>query len=442
MFSTIVDYFTLFVSTYFALTTIKKIGLSSRYIIYYFFFIIMVIPLYLDYIVGKPVYTAWLLGSKNYGFILSYDDGLSRFMYDIFILLFQSIILFFKVDKEQEYFFASQKKMSVINLTDKTKKGIFGLFVFLSIIPVLLTIILPISNKILYSWGWRELGLYDAENSPYYYHLEKLSYIGCASALLLLLTPVKDFNISGGKRRLILKKIKPLWIFLTYLNICIESKRSILIFCMAIIVTFLIDYIPREKMFFVLLFSFLALFIVVILGVFVKITFRSYSEIDALYTALRIDYFRDDTMKMLIYSLFHPNEIQVLEYPFQSYLMQIGYIFPLDLLGTPRIGYNRFFTCALLNQPLSSGASYTTTSMYDELVANFGLFGFIIAPIFSVWVAKIADKYSSIVKTMIIAGYVLLVMYSLNYIMWFLQIVVLILFISKFKLKFGDRYLF
>lgn len=436
------DIVTLIISTLLAIRTIKKVGTSSRYIIYFFFFIVMIIPLYLDYLVGKPIYTSWLTGSKNYGFIISFDDAVTRIIYDVYILLFQFIILNFRRNKLKEMEVSSNRNKSVHSLSPKTSKGIFSIMIFLAVLPVVLVLIVPINNNILLHWGWRDMLLYGAQESPYYFTIEKLSYLGEISALLLLFSNEDEFRFVTKKGPVLYKISKILWILLAYFNVCIESKRSIIIFILAIVVSFLVDTIPRKKMFFVFAVAAVAMLLIVALSVYIKINYRTYTASDAIYTTLRIDYFRDDTTKMLIYSIFHPEDIKVLDFPGQSYLSQIGYIFPLDIFGTPRLGYNTYFTCALLKQPLSSGLNYTTTSMYDELIANFSFLGFIIAPVFSVWYARIADKQSTILKTIMIAGYVLLVMYPLNYIMWFLEAMLILLFFTKYKIKWGNHYLF
>lgn len=437
--STFFDIFTLIISTILFIKTIKKIGLSTRYIFYYFFFIICVVPLYLDYIVGLPVYTSWLLGSKNYGFILSYNDTLTRIIYDIFLIFYQYILLYYKRDKEKELNLRKNKSFSALDFSKKSKKLVFIGLVFLAILPTVLVIILPLSNSILYTLEWREQNLFGASSSPYYIHVEKLSYLGVISSLLLLFINPKYYSKKNSR---FLFFLKPLWIIFAFFNMCIESKRSILIFSLAIVVTYLINTIPRKKMFRVLIVSGFFVAFILLLSIYVKTTYRSYSVFDALYTTLRIDYFRDDTIKMSIYSLFN-DEIKILNFPFQSYIMQIGYIFPLDIFDVPRLGYNTFFTCALLNKPISAGYSYTTTSFIDELVANFGIIGLIISPFFSLSLSRLADKQDIILKVFIVACYVLLVMYPLCYITWFIETTVVLLIVSKFQVnkeKYGGSY--
>lgn len=441
MFTNIFDIATLLISSYFCLESFKRTGYGTRYIMFLIFFIVMVLPLYLDYLIGKPVYSSWALGIKNYGFILSYDDGLTRLLYDIYILLFQWMILYYKVDFERDKYILEDRILKNDHIIGKSRKIIIYLLIIFSILPILLTIILPINDSILITWGWRELNLFGATTSEYYYSIEKLSYIGLISSLLLFMMRPKDFAGTLSRNKYIFYISKPFFLVFAICNVCIESKRSVIIFGAAILISFLFDIVSKRKIKYVFLLGLVAVSFIVVMSIYVKTTHRNYSTsaFDALYTTLRIDYFRDDTTKMLIYSIFNGNDIKVLDFPFQSYIMQLGYIFPLELLDIPRLGYNTYFTTALVNVPLSAGLSYTTTSMFDEMIANFGLIGFITAPIFTIWIAKLADNYNVIVKTFIVAGYVLLVMYSMNYIMWFLETVALIVILSKFTFKYGKK---
>ena len=89
---------------------------------------------------------------------------------------------------------------------------------------------------------------------------------------------------------------------------------------------------------------------VIILSVMVKTQSRGYSGIMTIYSTLRIDIFRDDTIKMAIYGMINPNEIKILDFPFQSYLMQIRYFFFMDAIAGKGIipiqgmGFNKYLS--------------------------------------------------------------------------------------------------
>ena len=434
--TTIIDVFTILVSIYLAVKTVKKVGTSSRYVIYYFTFLILVVPLILDYIIGKPDYLSWYGGRKHYGFIVSYDDPLTRIFYDAFLLLFQFIILYCNHSNHEHLTVTDSIRLSNIN-----NGWLFGIMAGFALLPVALVVLLPLNKMIMFIWGWRDSGLFNATSSKYYFTIEKLTYIGVACALLLVLTPANTFSFSTKYNERIFRWSKVLWVAIAYMDICIESKRSIIIFVLAVVITFLIDVIPRRKIGWILLCGMLFSAVIIGLSIFVKTTSRGYSDWISVYSTLRIDFFRDDTIKMLLYSILHPGEIKVLNYPFESYIKQIPFLLPLNFTHIPRVGYNSYFTCAVLHVPFDPSINYITCSMFDEMLANFNLLAYLVAPIFTIWYSNKADQQTTVMRTMMVAGYVLMSMYSLHYIVWFVQIVFTILFFQKFRLKFGNKYL-
>ena len=81
---------------------------------------------------------------------------------------------------------------------------------------------------------------------------------------------------------------------------------------------------------------------------------------------------------------------------------------------------------------LSMGYSFMTTSMFDEAIANFGLIGFLTAPILCAIVSRNADKYSGFEKTLMVGCIVLGMMYSPNYILFYIEVTVIINLILKY----------
>jgi hypothetical protein len=134
---------------------------------------------------------------------------------------------------------------------------------------------------------------------------------------------------------------------------------------------------------------------------------------------------------MAIYSLLNPETIKILEYPGQSIITQIGSIFPLPFLGVQSIGYNSFLTAALSGVSLDISINWMTTSLFDEMLSNFGFFGFWISPVILGVFARIADKQNKELVPLTIAVVLLLLMYSPNYIMWFIQFWFTILLINR-----------
>lgn len=87
---------------------------------------------------------------------------------------------------------------------------------------------------------------------------------------------------------------------------------------------------------------------------------------------------RDDRVKFVIYKAL--NFEGIVQYPCQSYLTQLTALFPLDLFF-PVEGFNKYFTAALLGVERGSVGGWVTTSIFDEALANMGIFSLIIIPL-------------------------------------------------------------
>lgn len=415
----IFDAATIILSSIMFIYAINRLNRNANYFIYFIFFVIMVLPLYLDYTIGKPDYHSWPLGCKNYGFIVSYDDELTRIIYDLLILIVQSSLLLFKTN--------FVNKISLLDsLSPRSLRAFRRLLGVIALLPIILTFLLPLNNEMLFSWGWRDASLFTFDQGMYF-KVEKLSYLGLAASLLLL-------YLNRYKQ---MKLINLLWLACLYMNACLEAKRSILIFAASILLALVVGKASKKDLFKILIFVGIIGALIVLLSVYIKTQYRGYgsSGFTAIYGNLRVDYFRDDTTKMLIYSLLHPGDIKVLSYPLQSYISQIGYIFPLDFLSVDRLGYNTYFTCALIREPLSSGLSYTTTSMIDEMIANFGILALFIIPAVVLAFANLADRLPLELKALVCSCFVLLMMYSLNYIMWYLEVSLALIVIYRHSKK-------
>jgi hypothetical protein len=433
------DIVTMIISAYWALVNVKKLKTSTRYIIYYTFFVICIFPLFMDYIIGKPMYE--LLPNRYHGFVISYDDSTTRVLYDIFLMISQYIML--KCFWRQRYKFVLNFRPKQYGKEYVHNNDIYDfreLNRVMQRICVCVALIAPIIaiiggyTIILFVFGWRDEHLFDyVTASSLYSFMEKFSYLGATMSLLLMFS---DYREKRTYRGLVYRIIS---IPLLIMNICIESKRSIIFFCFIMLVVILIYGKSKEiKIGRIIGIASILATIVIVLSVIVKTQSRGYSGIMTIYSTLRIDIFRDDTIKMAIYGMLNPNEIKILDFPFQSYLMQIRYFFFMDIIAgkgfipLQGLGFNKYLSAALVGADLSMGYSFMTTSMFDEAIANFGVIGFLLAPIMCSIVTRNADKYSGFEKTLMVGCLVLGMMYSPNYILFYIEVTVVINLILKY----------
>jgi|GEM_PF-2767460 len=431
------DILTMIISAYWALVNIKKLKISTRYIIYFTFFVICIVPLFMDYIIGKPMYE--LLPNRYHGFVISYDDSTTRILYDIFLVVSQYIIL--------KCFWHQRYRLVLNSRTKQNSKGVNNngydfrelnrtmqrICVFVALIAPVIAIVGGYTI-VLFVFGWRDEHLFDyVTASGLYSFMEKFSYLGATTSLLLMFS---DYREKRTYRGLFYRIVS---VPLLVMNICIESKRSIVFFCFIMVVIILLYGKSKDiKIGRIIGIAAILATIVIVLSVMVKTRSRGYSGIMTIYSTLRIDIFRDDTIKMAIYGMLNPKEIKILDYPFQSYLMQIRYFFFMDIIAgkgfipLQGMGFNKYLSSALIGADLSMGYGFMTTSMFDEAIANFGVLGFLTAPILCAIVSRNADKYSGFEKTLIVGCVVLGMMYSPNYILFYIEVTVVINLILKY----------
>lgn len=131
-----------------------------------------------------------------------------------------------------------------------------------------------------------------------------------------------------------------------------------------------------------------------------------------LYENFRIDYGRDDVIKMAIYAELHPDTIQVLEYRGQSILFHLATYIPRAWWPGKPLPYAQYVTSALFLQPPRLWGWGMTTSWLEEAIANFSWLGFLIGPLTIALICRVGDRKHNIlvfVLTSLVASLLLAV---------------------------------
>ena len=433
------DLITVIISVALLVSNYKRITQSSRYLIYFLFILYYVAPLILDVLVMRPEYTK----SLYRGFRLTRDDELTRCIYDVFVIYAQFIILNFRKWKTTSEYFDSLKVNALEdNLEFKGDNINFILFIG-AILPVALAVVLPVNKAALYTFQWREYNILDY--TKHFGFIEQFTYIGIICTIVLL---VRAFD----NRQIVWSAF---YAAILFMDLCIQGKRSILFFALLVYILVMLPGLRdksldsrkrRQKMFGLVIISAIAIAIMVGMTLIVKVASRGYdaSDTSELYTALRIDFFRDDRVRMAIYSILHPSEMKIIDWPGQSLLPFPTWLFPIDhILGKIGISYpayTTYFCSALLMLPRSQSFTYMTPCIYAELISNFGIIGALIMPFLCVWFASKADKYPYPFNVMIIVSFIAIQMYALSYMAYYFEFVLLMCWLlrSRFKFVFGS----
>jgi hypothetical protein len=365
---------------------------------------------------------------RYYGFKISQNDVMTRCIYDLSVIFCQIVML--KVNNNH-----SDMEKPIYPKIDNSH--IISLMFFM-ILPVVLVMIFPVDKKMLVTFQWREREL--LSYNSYASFLEKLTYIGVCSSLLI-------FFYDKAK-----KSLRIMAAICTYFNICIQGKRSILFFAIIVSVIILIPGLRNTKldinkrrhmMLWLAIFAGIAAIVMVGMTVYVKVYSRGYDATETvyMYTTIRTDFLRDDRVRLAIYSLLHPDEIHILDYPGQTIWPIVVWAFPLDYIfasfGIIPPSYSAFLSAGLEGVAREISVTFMTPCIFAELISNLGFLGIIIMPFTSLWFAKIADKYRYPCNVLVIVVYVMINLFATPYIMYFIEFVWLMCFMSRRKVTFG-----
>lgn len=416
----------------------KNITFNTRYVIYFIFVFLYVLPIALDCLYLRPDYSS----PRFYGFRISSEDEMTRFIYDILLIYSQIIILRFRrnldVVRMDNDTTAQEEIVTNYNSSNYSR----GLLVFFSVMPAFLSALLRFDTFILYTPQWREIYTL---SFPNYSFVEKLSYVGATTSILVLFGSVNE------KRLSILRIIGAIFL---YINICIEGKRSILFFSILIAILIIIPGIRnsslsiksrRQKMILAIGLIALAGFFVVWFTVLVKTTSRGYSADDTakIYTTIRIDIFRDDRVRMAIYSLIHPENMRIVDSIGATIFSSILFLFPLDFIRGivfhyAPLSYTAYLSAALINSShVTADISFMTPSIFAEMISNFGWVGLLISPFLFCYFIILSNRNPYPYNLLVLIVFVAIQMYSLGYMMYLIEFVILIFISRKVKFKFG-----
>lgn len=382
----------------------KGINLVSLSYIFYFF--VFIVPIGLQLVIDEPDY------SRFYGFDIATRDSFVNFLY-LFSVLLSSIIF---------YLFRGKSSFSFEIISNN--KIILILFC-IAFLPLFYLFFAP--NIELYGlYGGKEIRSFNAEENDFHSNLVVLTFLSCISSAYL--------TVYSFKKNWFIFFLLPIIFFL---DVWLNGKRVIFLLFVTTII-FLI-FLKNKKI------NIKSMFIAIILlssfftfSNWYQNNVRDYSEknIEEKYLNFRIDYFRDQRVKMALYSTLYPDSMKILEYSGQSYVFTMGVFVPRSIWINKPYPYPHYFTSSLLNLPPDQRAWTMTTSWFDEFISNFGILGILFGPLFYVYFIRLGVKfnnpYLSLLTGMLAAIYLFL--HMLTFISLLILWIILILK-SKFRFK-------
>lgn len=120
-----------------------------------------------------------------------------------------------------------------------------------------------------------------------------------------------------------------------------------------------------------------------------------HSANDYLYSTLRMDFGRDDVTKFVILRELVEDK-PILDYPGQTILSTLFVWVPRSIWPDKPYPHYRYLTAALLNTSVLNIPAGTTPSVYEQSIANLGVFGIIFTCILLLYLCKWTDNVKSL----------------------------------------------
>jgi hypothetical protein len=113
------------------------------------------------------------------------------------------------------------------------------------------------------------------------------------------------------------------------------------------------------------------------------------------YESIRIDFARDNAIKMAIYAELHPERMSILQKRGQSLLFNIVLFVPREMWPAKPLPYAQYFTSAMLGTEPRMWGWGMTTSWLGEALSNAGWLGLLLGPLTLGLMARLADARGS-----------------------------------------------
>ena len=395
---------------------------GGRFIVYLVFFILYVFPLYIDLSYEIPSYDVNVLG-----YLISSKDLTTRFIYNIVILVSQIIIVKWHIKSSD----------TTTYVKDIALKPYYSYLNIGMALPLVAFIIYGQDMAMLIIPFWRELGLFNL--SEEYDYLERLSYVGITSSCLLLLR--------GDKTKLSIYRLLPL-AFL-YMNICIQGKRAILFFAIVNIILIVfhnlndILFDSKTKWLKNVIGSIIGVALTILMLVVtinVKVENRNYDETNAaeLITTTRMDFLRDDRVRLAIFSEMNEEEWPMLNYFGETIVYNIMSTPPINIffniLKIKYYTYQQFLTSCLTHSQFNPENNFMTPSFFAELISNLGIILGVLAMCWlCVFVGIQYNKYPYPLNFLVLCSFLLLNLFSFRYVIFYLEFSFIICLLYKHR---------
>lgn len=363
---------------YWALKAIRRLAKGSRHCILFVFPLHLLfcgLPMFLDLLIGVPEYRMLP------GFAAAADHEATNIIYCGYVSL--APVLWWLTGLPRQASLRAARVGFTGFIPKITRKYAITLWIVL-VAPVILALCAPDPQLYLrYSPAARQLTTLGSKSI---YHI----WVGRSSLFAALAGALLIYRTRRVTRSLLV--VTP-WL----LTACwLHGKRNIVGFSLILLLCALWQRgTLRGKK---LLFSGITVIVCLVLFSFYYQTHLRFSQsfIEAKswrfwYENARIDYGRDDVIKLNIYAEIHPKTSRVLDFRGQSLYIIATMWIPRHMWPDKPISYPHRLTEVAMNRPSPGGGSLTTTCL-GESISNFSWFGILVGPLLLSLVCRIGDS--------------------------------------------------
>ena len=387
-------------------------------------YIFQCVPVLCDILIGVPQYASWYSGFEN-----ALNNDSVCIVYDIYILaLFLSLSYLSKVQNKKYMFY---NENGIVEDIDNAR---------MSSVPswALGIIIVSPFIHVLLSGNFSAFAIYASYGAR---GLE--SDFTTLNANLIIISIIAFFVWYFRKDSSVARII--LMIAYSLLIIWISGKRYTVItviYCFVYMYT-LFKNNKRKKL------NLGFLFMVIVIGVVLysayyitTVKVLSDGSFQSTYSALRIDFGRDDVVKYTIMTEYFDGK-RILEYPLETIISTIFMIVPRSVFPNKPYPHYRYLTASLFNTNIYSIPAGMTPTILEMMISNFRWLGMPLCILFICWYCKKADssknKTQKLVYSLILMG---LLSQSMDAMMFLFYLVLYYIFTSKVKLTIGKYKLY
>ena len=343
-------------------------------------FVVCGIPLFLDLIIGVPIY-----GDK-YGFYYASRDVITSIIYDLYVCICPPLWWFFGRPKR----YRESQKAIIISWESIIYKKYTYLLLIILLLPLVLISTVPEPN-ILLEYGYVTKRFQLLLTGSEWTYLREAASISLICAFIII-------NLSKRRVYFILCFVMIL------VDVWVVSKRYTIAMAIFLTITTLWNkgYLSKARILLVVVAA------PILMGVFSYayqssvrgINLRS-SSFEGLYEDVRIDYGRDDVIKLAIYSEVHPEAVRILEHRGQSFLFYLTMYIPRRMWPEKPLPYEQYINSAVHLSPPQMLGWGITTSMLAETISNFGWVGMLIGPMVIIIICRLSQATGSRLVTML-----------------------------------------